>query len=108
VKETCNDNVRQTIYEQAVTGKNALYSIFYAKHNCPEYRERVQVDVTMIHSEIENRLEQLQAKFTGVAEMVMPQEVPQEVPPQLPPQSTKEIIAEVFGLSPERVPEPRD
>lgn len=78
VKEACNDNVRQTIYQQAVSGKNALYSIFYAKHNCPEYRERVQVDVQMIQGEVEDRLSALANR--------------------LPSASTKDLISEALGL----------
>jgi hypothetical protein len=78
VKEACNDNVRQTIYQQAVSGKNALYSIFYAKHNCPEYRERVTIDVNMVQSEVEERLSVLANR--------------------LPSASTKDLISEALGL----------
>ena len=81
VKELANDDVRESIYDQAVSRKNIVASIFYAKHNCPEYQERVRVDVNVLHRQVEERLEQMRSQR-----------------PRLAAASAKAIITEVLGF----------
>ena len=54
------DAVENTIYQQAVGG-NTLAAIFYLKAHRPIYRDRLNVDVEQVNSEIHERLAQLRA-----------------------------------------------
>jgi hypothetical protein len=81
VRENARDEVRESIYDQAVSRKNIVASIFYAKHNCPEYKERTEIDVQVVHRQVEERLEQYRQQLA------------------LPPASTKDIINSVLGFT---------
>jgi hypothetical protein len=56
--ENAVDQVESTIYQQAVGG-NTLAAIFYLKAHRPIYRDKLNIDVKQIESEIEERLAQL-------------------------------------------------
>lgn len=60
--ENAVDAVESTIYQQAVGG-NTLAAIFYLKVHRPIYRDRLNIDIKQLHSEIEERMAQL--KSTG-------------------------------------------
>jgi len=50
--------VESTIYQQAVGG-NTLAGIFYLKAHRPIYRDRLNIDIEQVNSEIEERMAQL-------------------------------------------------
>ena len=54
------DVVENTIYNQAVGG-NTLAAIFYLKAHRPIYRDRLNIDIKQVQSEIEERMAQLAA-----------------------------------------------
>lgn len=56
-KEDANDKVKRSLYNMATSEKNVVATIFWLKSNCPDYRERIQVDVTAMEREIEDRLD---------------------------------------------------
>ena len=56
--ENAVDQVESTIYQQAVGG-NTIAAIFYLKAHRPIYRDKLNIDVKQIESEIEERLAQL-------------------------------------------------
>jgi hypothetical protein len=58
-KEDANDKVKRSLYNMATSEKNVVATIFWLKSNCPDYRERIQVDVTAMEREIEDRLDSL-------------------------------------------------
>jgi hypothetical protein len=58
--ENAVDAVENTIYRQAVGG-NTLAAIFYLKAHRPIYRDRLNIDVEQVDSEIKERLAQLRA-----------------------------------------------
>jgi hypothetical protein len=90
IRENCHDEVRESIFDQAVSRKNIVASIFYAKHNCPEYNERVQVDIHVVQQQVEERIEQYRRQQQQLS---------------LPPASTKDIINAALGLNrPEAIP----
>ena len=78
VLEDVTDDVEKSLYNQAVSEKNVVATIFYLKNNRNKYRDRVNVDVTVMNSQVEERLECLRAR--------------------LPSASTKDIINEVLGI----------
>src|SRR5688572_24303466 len=56
--ENAVDAVESTIYQQAVGG-NTLAAIFYLKAHRPIYRDRLNIDIKQVQSEIEERIAQL-------------------------------------------------
>jgi len=50
--------VESTIYQQAVGG-NTLAAIFYLKAHRPIYRDRLNIDIEQVKSEIQERVAQL-------------------------------------------------
>ena len=57
-KENAVDVVESTMYQQAIGG-NTLAGIFYLKAHRPIYRDRLNIDVNQVKSEIEERMAQL-------------------------------------------------
>lgn len=55
--ENAVDAVESTIYQQAVGG-NTLAAIFYLKAHRPIYRDRLNIDIERLNSEIEERMAQ--------------------------------------------------
>lgn len=53
--ENAVDVVESTIYQQAVGG-NTLAAIFYLKAHRPIYRDRLNIDLNQVKSEIEERM----------------------------------------------------
>jgi len=58
--ENAVDVVESTIYQQAVGG-NTLAAIFYLKAHRPIYRDRLNIDIEQVNSEIKERIAQLRA-----------------------------------------------
>lgn len=56
--ENAVDQVESTIYQQAVGG-NTLAAIFYLKAHRPIYRDRLNIDIQQLKSEIEERMASL-------------------------------------------------
>ena len=56
--ENAVDVVESTIYQQAVGG-NTLAAFFYLKARRPIYRDRLNIDIAQVKSEIEERMAQL-------------------------------------------------
>jgi 20S proteasome alpha/beta subunit len=52
------DAVESSIYQQAIGG-NTLAAIFYLKAHRPKYRDRLNIDLKQVQSEIEERMAQL-------------------------------------------------
>src|SRR6185369_3235955 len=57
--ENAVDVVESTIYQQAIGG-NILAAIFYLKAHRPIYRDRLNIDIEQLNSEIKERMAQLQ------------------------------------------------
>jgi hypothetical protein len=57
-RENAVDAVESTIYQQAVGG-NTLAAIFYLKAHRPIYRDRLNIDIKQVQSEIEEKIAQL-------------------------------------------------
>src|SRR5678815_3420267 len=57
-RENAVDVVESAIYQQAVGG-NTLAAIFYLKAHRPIYRDRLNIDIAQVQSEIEDRIAQL-------------------------------------------------
>lgn len=55
--ENAVDAVESTIYQQAIGG-NTLAGIFYLKAHRPIYRDRLNINVEQVQSEIEERIGQ--------------------------------------------------
>lgn len=53
------DKVEHSLYDQAVSRKNVVATIFYLKGNRAKYRDRLSVDVNAVQGEIEQRLSAL-------------------------------------------------
>ena len=56
--ENAVDAVESSIYQQAIGG-NTLAAIFYLKAHRPIYRDRLNIDVEQVKSEIQERVAQL-------------------------------------------------
>jgi len=56
--ENAVDEVESTIYQQAIGG-NTLAAIFYLKAHRPIYRDKLNIDIKQMQSEIEERMAQL-------------------------------------------------
>ena len=56
--ENAVDVVESTMYQQAVGG-NTLAGIFSLKAHRPIYRDRVNIDIAQVNSEVEERMAQL-------------------------------------------------
>ena len=56
--ENAVDVVESTMYQQAVGG-NTLAGIFYLKAHRPIYRDRLNIDIEQLNSEIKERMAQL-------------------------------------------------
>src|SRR6185369_2077612 len=56
--ENAVDQVESTIYQQAIGG-NTLAAIFYLKAHRPIYRDRLNIDIEQVNSEIKERMAQL-------------------------------------------------
>src|ERR1044071_6022082 len=56
--ENAVDVVESTIYQQAVGG-NTIAAIFYLKAHRPIYRDRLNIDIEQLNSEIRERMAQL-------------------------------------------------
>jgi hypothetical protein len=57
-RENAVDVVESTVYQQAVGG-NTLAAIFYLKAHRPIYRDRLNIDIEQVKSEIEEKMAQL-------------------------------------------------
>jgi hypothetical protein len=57
-RENAVDVVESTIYQQAIGG-NTLARIFYLKAHRPIYRDRLNIDIEQLNSEIKERMAQL-------------------------------------------------
>ena len=55
------DVVENTIYNQAVGG-NTLAAMFYLKAHRPQYRDRLNIDINQVQSEIEERIARFREK----------------------------------------------
>jgi hypothetical protein len=76
----------------ATSEKNVVATIYWLKNNCPEYRDRITVDVHAIQGEIEQRLDELHGELHAAS------------PPTL---NAKSIIDEVIrGPLPLSLPVP--
>ena len=60
-RENAVDAVESTIYQQAVGG-NTLAAIFYLKAHRPIYRDKLNIDLKQVQSEIEDKIAQLREK----------------------------------------------
>src|SRR6185369_17984545 len=69
-QENAVDVVESTIYQQAVGG-NTLAAIFYLKAHRPIYRDRLNIDIEQVKSEIQERVAQL-----GVTPRLLAQAIP--------------------------------
>jgi hypothetical protein len=58
--ENTVDAVESVIYQQAVGG-NTLAAIFYLKAHRPKYRDRLNIDVEQVQSEIKEAIERIRA-----------------------------------------------
>jgi transposase-like protein len=56
--ETAVDAVESVLYQKALSG-DTICMIFYLKAHRPQYRDRLNVDVKQVQSEIEERLAEL-------------------------------------------------
>ena len=56
MQENAVDVVENVMYQQAVGG-NTLAGIFYLKAHRPIYRDRVNIDITQVQSEIDEMME---------------------------------------------------
>jgi len=56
--ENAVDVVESTMYQQAVGG-NTIAGIFYLKAHRPIYRDRLNIDIEQLNSEIKERMAQL-------------------------------------------------
>lgn len=98
-KEDANDKVKNSLFNMAVSEKNVVATIYWLKNNCPEYRDRVQVDVISTQNEVEDRLRELTERMKSMKSQ----------PDSLPSASTKEIINQAIGLSSSKqLVDPRD
>jgi hypothetical protein len=82
-KADADDKVKRSLFNQAVSERNVVATIFWLKNNCADYRDRIQVDLQAVDKEIEDRLGEL-----------LP---PSQPATSLASHSTKEIIAEVLN-----------
>ena len=53
-KASADDRVKRSLYRMATSEKNVVATIYWLKNNCPDYRDRVTVDVTALQREIED------------------------------------------------------
>jgi transposase-like protein len=58
--ETAVDAVESVLYQSALSG-NIVAMIFYLKAHRPIYRDRLNIDLKQVQSEIEERMAQLRA-----------------------------------------------
>ena len=58
--ETAVDAVESVLYQKALSG-DTVAMIFYLKAHRPMYRDRLNIDIKQLQSEIEQRIGQLQA-----------------------------------------------
>ena len=56
--EKAVDAVERSLYQKAVSG-DTVCMIFYLKAHRPIYRDRMNIDLKQVHSEIEDRIAQL-------------------------------------------------
>ena len=59
--ETAVDAVESVLYQKALSG-DTISMIFYLKAHRPIYRDRLNIDIKQLHSEIEERMAQLRQK----------------------------------------------
>jgi phage terminase small subunit len=71
--ENAVDAVESVIYQQAVGG-NTLAAIFYLKAHRPQYRDRLNIDIKQLHSEIEEAIARIQANHDLLAQSEFPAE----------------------------------
>lgn len=58
--ENAVDAVESVLYQAALSG-NIVAMIFYLKAHRPIYRDRLNIDLKQVHSEIDERIAQLRA-----------------------------------------------
>jgi hypothetical protein len=56
--ENAVDAVESVLYQKAVSG-DTIAMIFYLKAHCPIYRDRLNIDLKQVQSEIEERMAQI-------------------------------------------------
>jgi hypothetical protein len=61
-KEEAVDQVENTLYEMAKSGKNVVATIFYLKANRVQYRDRLSIDLPAVQRELEESVAQLVAR----------------------------------------------
>jgi hypothetical protein len=64
--ETAVDAVESVLYQKALSG-DTISMIFYLKAHRPEYRDKLNIDVRQLQSEIEERIAQLQSDLVARA-----------------------------------------
>jgi len=62
--ENAVDAVESALYKKAVDG-DTVSMIFYLKAHRPIYRDRVTINLAQVHSEIEERLAELQQRLAS-------------------------------------------
>jgi len=69
--ENAVDAVESVLYQKALSG-DTICLIFYLKAHRPQYRDRLNVDVKQLNSEIEERLAQLREAGFDLIARAMP------------------------------------
>ena len=61
--DTAVDAVESVLYQKALAG-DTISMIFYLKAHRPQYRDRLNIDIKQLHSEIEEAIDQLKLTLT--------------------------------------------
>lgn len=69
--EQAVDAVENSLYQKAVSG-DTICMIFYLKAHRPQYRDKLNIDVKQVHSEIEERIGQLIANGDSLGTKLIP------------------------------------
>ena len=63
--ENAVDTVESSLYQKALSG-DTICMIFYLKGHRPIYRDRLNIDIKQVQSEIEERIAQLRDNGDGL------------------------------------------